>query len=177
MHVVLEFGRYGRDMAAYVLVANLLTRRIYRRYVERKERASAEGRGEPDPLVITIEEAHKFLTPSVAGQTIFGTIAREMRKYNVSLLIVDQRPSGIDQEVVSQLGTKFTCLLDSEPDIDAVLRGCRGAASCAPCWRVWSRSSRRSSSATRCRCRSSPAPATTARPSRTASSAGATRRR
>ena len=127
MHVVLEFGRYGRDMAAYVLVANLLTRRIYRRYVERKERASAEGRGEPDPLVITIEEAHKFLTPSVAGQTIFGTIAREMRKYNVSLLIVDQRPSGIDQEVVSQLGTKFTCLLDSEPDIDAVLRGVSGS--------------------------------------------------
>ncbi len=126
MHVVLEFGRYGRDLAAYVLVANLLTRRIYRRYVERKERASTGGE-EPRPLVITIEEAHKFLTPSVAGQTIFGTIAREMRKYNVTLLIVDQRPSGIDQEVVSQLGTKFTCLLDSEPDIDAVLRGVSGS--------------------------------------------------
>jgi DNA helicase HerA-like ATPase len=125
-HVVLEFGRYGRDTAAYVLVANLLTRRIYRRYVERKERASTGGE-EPRPLVITIEEAHKFLTPSVAGQTIFGTIAREMRKYNVTLLIVDQRPSGIDQEVLSQLGTKFTCLLDSEPDIDAVLRGVSGS--------------------------------------------------
>lgn len=127
IHVVLEFGRYGRDLAAYILVANLLTRRIYRQYVERKQLAEASGGKEPDPLVITIEEAHKFLTPAVAGQTIFGTIAREMRKYNVTLLIVDQRPSGIDQEVLSQLGTKFTCLLDSEPDIDAVLGGVPGS--------------------------------------------------
>jgi len=127
MHVVLEFGRYGSNLAAYVLVANLLTRRIYQRYVELKERASGDKTQEPRPLVITIEEAHKFLTPAVAGKTIFGTIAREMRKYNVTLLVVDQRPSGIDDEVMSQLGTKITCLLDSERDIDAVLAGASGS--------------------------------------------------
>ena len=126
-HVVLEFGRYGSNLAAYILVANLLTRRIYQRYVERKEKASGDSSQEPRPLVITIEEAHKFLTPAVAGQTIFGTIAREMRKYNVTLLVVDQRPSGIDDEVMSQLGTKITCLLDSERDIDAVLTGVSGS--------------------------------------------------
>ena len=81
----------------------------------------------PRPLVITIEEAHKFLDSSVAGQTIFGTIAREMRKYNVTLLVVDQRPSGIDQEVMSQLGTKITCLLDNDRDVDAVLTGVSGS--------------------------------------------------
>ena len=75
MHVVLEFGRYGRNLAAYILVANLLTRRIYERYAERKELASDDRSREPTPLVITIEEAHKFLTPGVASQTIFGTIA------------------------------------------------------------------------------------------------------
>jgi DNA helicase HerA-like ATPase len=79
--------------------------------------------------VITIEEAHKFLAPGLADQTIFGTIAREMRKYNVTLLIVDQRPSGIDDEVLSQVGTKICCLLDDEKDIDAVLTGVNGAAS------------------------------------------------
>ena len=127
MHVVLEFGRYGRNLAAYILVANLLTRRIYERYAERKELASDDKSREPTPLVITIEEAHKFLTPGVASQTIFGTIAREMRKYNVTLLVVDQRPSGIDEEVMSQLGTKITCLLDSERDIDSVLKGASGS--------------------------------------------------
>ena len=54
------------------------------------------------------------------SQTIFGTIARELRKYNVTLLIVDQRPSGIDPEVMSQIGTRVTCLLDDESDIRAV---------------------------------------------------------
>jgi DNA helicase HerA-like ATPase len=49
-----------------------------------------------------------------------------MRKYNVSLLVIDQRPSGIDEEVMSQLGTKITCLLDNERDIDSVLSGVSG---------------------------------------------------
>ena len=82
---------------------------------------------EPKPLVITVEEAHRFLTPGVASQTIFGAIAREMRKYRVTLLIVDQRPSGIDEEVLSQLGTRFTYLLDNERDVDGVLSGAPGA--------------------------------------------------
>ena len=125
MNVVLEFGRYT-DITAYVLVANILTRRIYDQYRERKEAAMGEKRAEPTPLVITIEEAHKFLNPEVAEQTIFGTIAREMRKYNVTLLVIDQRPSGIDDEVMSQLGTKATYLLDNERDIDSVLMGVSG---------------------------------------------------
>ncbi len=128
LHVVLEFGRYKDDTAAYVLVANLLTRRLHQHYVERKERAMGDRAQEPPPLVITIEEAHRFLNPQVASQTIFGTIAREMRKYNVSLLVIDQRPSGIDEEVMSQLGTKIACLLDNERDIDSVLTGVPGKA-------------------------------------------------
>jgi hypothetical protein len=126
IHVVLDFGRYGDNTAAYILVANLLTRRIHAMYRERTERALAEGSAKPRPLVITIEEAHKFLSHELAGQTIFGTIAREMRKYNVTLLVVDQRPSGIDEEVMSQLGTKITCLLDNERDIESALTGMSG---------------------------------------------------
>ena len=124
-NVVLEFGRYT-DITAYILVANLLTRRIHAQYRERMERALGEGIAPPRPLVITIEEAHKFLNPEVASQTIFGTIAREMRKYNVTLLVIDQRPSGIDDEVMSQIGTKITCLLDNDRDIDSVLAGVSG---------------------------------------------------
>ena len=86
----------------------------------------AEDVAPPHPLVITLEEAHRFLNPAVSNQTIFGTIAREMRKYNVTLLVIDQRPSGIDEEVMSQLGTKVTCLLDNERDIDSVLSGVSG---------------------------------------------------
>lgn len=127
MHVVLEFGRYGNHLEAYMLVANLVTRRIYDRYTRLKEEAMGDPSQEPRPLVITIEEAHKFLSPSLADQTIFGNIARELRKYNVTLLVVDQRPSGIDDEVMSQLGTKIACLLDNDKDTDAVLTGVSGS--------------------------------------------------
>ena len=127
IHVVVEFGRYRHELSAYMLVANLVTRRIHERYVRRKEEAMGDASREPRQLVITIEEAHRFLSPSIASQTTFGNIAREMRKYNVTLLVVDQRPSGIEDEVMSQLGTKLSCLLDNERDVDAVTAGVSGA--------------------------------------------------
>ncbi len=126
--VVLEFGRYGNDMAAYVLVANYLTRRIHAEYVRRKEMALGDPGQEPPHLVIVVEEAHKFLQPGIAEHTVFGTIARELRKYNVTLLIVDQRPSQIDGEVLSQIGTRVLCLLDHEEDVRAALSGISGAS-------------------------------------------------
>ncbi len=129
IHIVLEFGRQT-SMLAYLLVANILSRRIHEQYVTKSEKfyASQNPEDQPRPLVITIEEAHKFLNPATARQTIFGTIAREMRKYYVSLLVVDQRPSGIDEEVLSQLGTKITALLNDEKDIQGVLTGVSNAS-------------------------------------------------
>ena len=121
--VVLEFGSY-HDTKTYLLVANLLSRRIYERYQRQMEaHFGDQNKPEPQPLCITIEEAHSFLTPALASQTIFGKIAREMRKYNASLLIIDQRPSEIDDEIMSQLGTRISCLLNDEKDVESVLSG------------------------------------------------------
>ncbi len=125
--VVVEFGRFGNDLPAYVFVANFLTRRIHKRYVDLKEASEGGGGEGPHKLVIAIEEAHKFLEPGIAELTIFGTIARELRKYNVTLLIVDQRPSQIDAEIMSQIGTRITCALSDEKDISAVFAGVSGA--------------------------------------------------
>ena len=124
IHIVLEFGRQT-SMLCYLLVAGIITRRIHELYVEQTERyhASHNQVDKPQQLVITIEEAHKFLNPQSAKQTIFGVIAREMRKYFVSLLIVDQRPSGIDDEILSQIGTRIVALLNDEKDIQSVLTG------------------------------------------------------
>jgi DNA helicase HerA-like ATPase len=44
------------------------------------------------------------------------------------MLIVDQRPSGIDDEVISQVGTRITALLNDEKDIQSVLTGVSGTA-------------------------------------------------
>jgi DNA helicase HerA-like ATPase len=129
VHIVLEFGQQS-SFLCYMLVANILTRRIHDLYVQKSERYLASGRPQDKPkqLIITIEEAHKFLNPMAARQTIFGTIAREMRKYFVSLLIIDQRPSSIDDEIMSQVGTRITSLLSDEKDIGAVLTGVSNAS-------------------------------------------------
>jgi hypothetical protein len=76
--------------------------------------------------VIVLEEAHKLLNREMAGQTTFNTIAREMRKYYVTLVIVDQRPSQIYDEVMSQLGTRVSGWLGDDDDIRAVLSGLAG---------------------------------------------------
>ena len=81
---------------------------------------------EPRQLVITVEEAHKLLNREMASQTTFSTIAREMRKYYVTLLIIDQRPSQIYDEVMSQLGTRICGWLGDDDDTHAVLSGLAG---------------------------------------------------
>ncbi|HEX8550055.1 MAG TPA: DUF87 domain-containing protein [Abditibacteriaceae bacterium] len=130
VHIVLEFGGQ-QNLLTYLLVANVLTRRIHSDYVSKYEKwigAGMKKHDEPRHLMITIEEAHKFLNPRAARQTIFGDIARELRKYGVTLLVVDQRPSGIDDEVLSQIGTRITAQLNDEADIAAVLTGVNGAS-------------------------------------------------
>ena len=129
-HVVIEFGSQS-NMLSYMLATNVIARRIHASYVRKADRflQSKNPSDRPQPLVITIEEAHRFLDPATARQTIFGVIAREMRKYFVTLLVVDQRPSGIDNEVMSQVGTRITALLNDEKDIDAIFTGVSGGQS------------------------------------------------
>ena len=124
-HIVLSFGKHETDLD-YLLVSNLLTRRIRQAWEKRTNEYRTKGESEPRPLVIVLEEAHKLLNREMAAQTTFSTIAREMRKYYVTLLIVDQRPSQIYDEVMSQLGTRISGWLGDDDDIRAVLSGLAG---------------------------------------------------
>lgn len=122
-HVIVQFGRF-HALRDYMLVTNLLTRRIHQHYTDRAmNRRGQLGVRAARSMVVVLEEAHKFLSPSAARQSIFGIIAREMRKFDVSLMVVDQRPSQIDNEVMSQLATRISGLLTDESDIAAVLSG------------------------------------------------------
>lgn len=127
-HVVIEFGSQA-NMLSYMLATNIIARRIHQAYVQQSEifLQTKNPSDRPRQLVITIEEAHRFLNAATVKQTIFGTIAREMRKYFVTLLVVDQRPSGIDSEIMSQIGTRITALLNDEKDIEAIFTGVAGS--------------------------------------------------
>ncbi|NLG96239.1 MAG: ATP-binding protein [Chloroflexi bacterium] len=122
-HVILSFGKHESDLD-YLLVTNMLTRQIRERWeTTTNDFRSGRSKKEPRPLIIAIEEAHKLLNREMAAQTAFSTIAREMRKYYVTLLIIDQRPSQIYDEVMSQLGTRISGWLGDDLDIQAVLSG------------------------------------------------------
>ena len=124
-HVVLSYGEHENDLD-YLLVSNLLTRKIRAAWEKKTNEFRTHGKSEPRPLVIVVEEAHKLLNREMAAQTTFATIARELRKYYVTLLIVDQRPSQIYDEVMSQLGTRISGWLGDDLDIQAVLSGLSG---------------------------------------------------
>ena len=124
-HVILSFCNFETDLD-YLLVSNLLTRKIKDVWEARTNKFRTTGQDEPRQLVIVLEEAHKLLNREIAAQTTFASIAREMRKYYVTLLIVDQRPSQIHDEVMSQLGTRISGWLGDEDDIHAVLAGLAG---------------------------------------------------
>lgn len=114
--IVLDFGKYGRDTMAYLFIANVISRRLFDLYTE------DEGKDFPR-LVVFLEEAHKFLDPGIASYTIFSKLARETRKFNLILALVDQRPSRIDDEVRSQLANRLVLSLKEPSDISSALSG------------------------------------------------------
>src|SRR2546427_656096 len=114
--VVLDFGDYGTDQMVYLFVANILSRRLFELYTERNE--------EYPRLVLFLEEAHKFLSPEIAPYAhTFSRLARETRKFNLILALVDQRPSRISDEVRSQLANRLVMSLKEPSDVEAALAG------------------------------------------------------
>ncbi|WP_375590603.1 ATP-binding protein [Hoeflea alexandrii] len=63
--------------------------------------------GRAQPLLIVIDEAHRFLPEGSDSscQRILTKVAKEGRKYGVGLMVVTQRPSDIDATILSQCGT------------------------------------------------------------------------
>ena len=114
--VVMDFGDFGTDQSVYLFVANILSRRLFELYVERNE--------EYPRLVVFLEEAHKFLDPRLREiAPTFSRLARETRKFNLILALVDQRPSRIDDEVRSQLANRFVMSLKEPSDVESALAG------------------------------------------------------
>ena len=56
-----------------------------------------------------------------------GIMARGMRKTTVALMVMERRPGANEYEWVSQGGTRLTCLLGNDRDVEAVLSGTPGS--------------------------------------------------
>ena len=80
-------------------------------------REKSEG-GTERPLFIVMEEAHRYLssgTNGLASETV-KRIAKEGRKYGVGAMVISQRPSEVDETILSQCGTYFALRLSNPTD-------------------------------------------------------------
>jgi len=70
------------------------------------------------PLLVVLEEAHRYLGKSEGGHAkeMVQRIAKEGRKFGVGAMIVSQRPSEIDETVLSQCGTIISLRINNSTD-------------------------------------------------------------
>ncbi|KAA0007065.1 MAG: ATP-binding protein [Thermoplasmata archaeon] len=107
-----------------ILVAQLLNRIFEER---RKENIP--------PLLIVIEEAHRYCPERGEGKSMAGdiikTIATEGRKFGVGLAIITQRPARVDKNVISQCNTHIILRTTNPNDLKAVISSVEGLTSSA----------------------------------------------
>lgn len=80
------------------------------------------GIGRPRPVLIVVEEAHRYLGASAAAMArqAANRIAREGRKYGVGLMLVTQRPSELPDTALAQSGTLIALRLSNSADQDRI---------------------------------------------------------
>ncbi|MEP4785620.1 MAG: DUF87 domain-containing protein, partial [Erythrobacter sp.] len=96
------------------------------------------------PVLLVCEEAHRYV-PNSANEDgssvgrILGRIAKEGRKYGISLGLITQRPSDLAEGVLSQCGTIISMRLNNDRDQEfvrsAMPEGARGFLDAIPALR------------------------------------------
>ena len=80
------------------------------------------ARDEPQrPILLVCEEAHRYIPSDTTGagqsvRRILERIAKEGRKYGISLGLITQRPSDLAEGVLSQCGTIIAMRLNNDRD-------------------------------------------------------------
>jgi hypothetical protein len=85
------------------------------------------------PITFVCEEAHRYVPIDKSlgfepTKRAISRIAKEGRKYGVSLCIVSQRPAELDPTILSQCNTIFSMRLTNERDQDILRAGISDAA-------------------------------------------------
>ena len=111
---VLDFSgvsTYAADVAIGTVITLLFELAL-------RSKSDGSGVGRPHPILIVLEEAHRFLgdQAAVATREAANRIAREGRKYGVGMMLVSQRPSELPDTALSQCGTLISLRLTNSTD-------------------------------------------------------------
>lgn len=74
--------------------------------------------GRQQPLLVVLDEAHRFVPEGsdTSAHRTLSMIAKEGRKYGTGLMLVTQRPSEIDNAVLSQCGSMIALRITNSAD-------------------------------------------------------------
>lgn len=109
------FGHGAREIVANAIGRQLLAR-------------ARSGAFKNSPLLIMLDEAHQFLNKTLGDESnryaldSFELIAKEGRKYGLTICIATQRPRDIPEGVLSQMGTMIVHRLTNNHDREVVER-------------------------------------------------------
>ena len=80
-------------------------------------RDKSEG-GISRPLLIVMEEAHRYLSKEFdnPARTMVQRVVKEGRKFGIGAMIISQRPSEVDETILSQCGTFIALRLSNSGD-------------------------------------------------------------
>jgi len=101
---------------------------VLNRLFQLRKRWVLEGRGGIPPTVVFVEEAHNLFTDSGAVKKEGEKIAREGRKFSLSLVLITQRPAFISQTVLSQCNTQILMRIMNPYDQERVKSSVEGAS-------------------------------------------------
>jgi DNA helicase HerA-like ATPase len=115
---IIDFSEVPSDILP--LITGLIGRLIFsiQQWMEEKNR---------HPIALFCDEAHLYLPANVKGGLeekglqSFERIAKEGRKYGVSLVVISQRPSDVNKTILSQCGN-FIAMRLTNPDDQNVIK-------------------------------------------------------
>lgn len=91
------------------------------------------GQGNTEPTLLVLEEAHHYLRPvgndDEGSHLAYERLAKEGRKFGLSLWLSTQRPSEVSQTVLSQCNNWVSFRLSSEQDQKMISSACEWADS------------------------------------------------
>lgn len=119
-HPITVFDLGGVPFEVIDIVVGVMTRIFFESMFWGRE---LPGIGRQRPILVVYEEAHAYLPKGGGSQFIAGyavrsvrRIFKEGRKYGVGALVVSQRPSELDETILSQCGTFFALRLSNSDD-------------------------------------------------------------
>lgn len=111
---VLDFS--GVPSAAADLAIGVVLNLLFE--VSLRSEPGGPGIGRPSPVLVVLEEAHRYLGEDASALTrnSANRLAREGRKYGIGLLLITQRPTELPKTALAQCGTLIALRLSNAED-------------------------------------------------------------